>query len=164
MIERYFYETLNEELTQRGFFVATDHAPEHCIGLCGFNDTKKRVEYVEYLQENYRFAAVKNFIFDIGNSNNGECLGGFYEVLVGSQTKEPFPMVFINLKHGDNHYKMAYECRYIRDFIRDNTGKEATRYIVECIKRMTSELMDVLHKWMMEGKFPIDKFYNEVNV
>jgi len=26
---------LSEELTKRGFFVATEHAPENCVGICG---------------------------------------------------------------------------------------------------------------------------------
>ena len=53
---------------------------------------------------------------------------------------------------------MAYQCGNIRYFIRDNDGKEATRYIVECIKCMTSSLMDVLHEWISEGKFPLHRF------
>ena len=52
MIESFFYETLSEELTKRGFFVATEHAPENCVGICGINGTEKRVRYVKYLQEN----------------------------------------------------------------------------------------------------------------
>lgn len=158
MIEKSFYETLSEELTKRGFFIATDFAPEHCVGICGINGTKQRVKYVEYLQENYRLAAIKNIIFNIGNEGSGECVGGRYEVFVGSQTKEPFPMIFIILKHNDRYYRMAYQCRHIHDFIRDNDSKEATRYIVECVKSMTSSLMDVLHEWISEGKFPLHRF------
>ena len=159
MIEKSFYETLSEELTKRGFFVATDFAPEHCVGICGINGTEQRVKYVEYLQENYRLAAIKNIIFNIGNDSTCECAGGWYEVLVGSQTKEPFPMIFITLQYNERCYKMAYQCRYIRDFIiRDNYGKEATRYIVECVKSMTSSLMDVLNEWISDGKFPLHRF------
>jgi len=159
MIERTFYETLSEELTKRGFFVATEHASENCVGICGINDTKKRSKYVKYLQENYRLAAIKNIIFNIGNDSASECAGGWYEVLVGSLTKELFPMIFINLKYNERYYKMAYQCRYIHDFIiRDNEGKEATRYIVECIKYITSSLMDVLNEWILEGKFPLHRF------
>lgn len=158
-MERFLYKTLSEELTKRGFFVATEHAPEHCVGICGINGTEKRVKYVEYLQKNYHLAAIKNIIFNIGNNRSGECAGGWYEVLVGSQTKEPFPMIFITLQYNERYYKMAYQCRYIRDFIiRDNDGKEATRHIVECIKFMTSSLMDVLHEWISEGKFPLHRF------
>ena len=159
MIERSFYETLSDELAQRGFFIATDYAPEHCIGICGFNGTEKRVKYVEYLQKNYRLAAIKNFIFSIGNmGDGGECTGGWYEVLAGSLTKEPFPMVFVHLRFNERYYNMAYQCRNIRDFVHDNYGKEATRYIVECVKFMTSSLMDVLHEWITEGKFPLHRF------
>ena len=159
MIEKSFYETLNEELTKRGFFVATEHAPENCVGICGINGTEKRVRYVKYLQENYRLAAIKNIIFSIGNDGSGECAGGWYEVLAGSRTKELFPMIFINLRHNERYYKMAYRCQYIRDFaIRDNDGKEATHYIVECIKFMTSSLMDVLREWILDGKFPLHRF------
>ena len=158
MIERVFYETLSEELTNRGFFVATEHAPENCVGICGINGTEKRVKYVKYLQENYRLAAIKNFIFSIGNEGSGECAGGWYEVLVGSQTREPFPTIVINLEYNERYYKMAYQCENIRNFIRDNDGKEATRYIVEGIKFITSSLMDVLHEWISEGKFPLHRF------
>lgn len=154
MIERFFYETLSKELTKRGFFVATEHAPENCVGICGINGTGERVRYVEYLQKHYRLAAIKNIIFNIGNESRGECAGGWYEILVGSQTREPFPMIFINLKYNERYYKMAYQCRNIRD----NYGNEATRYIVECIKYMTSSLMDVLHEWISEGKFPLHRF------
>lgn len=125
-----FYETLSEELTKRGFFVATEHAPENCVGICGINGTKKRVRYVEYLQENYRLTAIKNIIFNIGNDGSGECAGGWYEVLVGSRTKEPFTMIFINLKYNERYYKMAYPCRNILDFARVNGVKGATHYIV----------------------------------
>lgn len=159
MIERFFYETLGDELKKRGFFIATDYAPEHCVGICGINGRKKCARYVEYLQENYRLAAIKNVIFSIGNTGGGgECVGGWYEVLVGSRTKEPFPMVFVTLKNNERYYKMAYQCRHITDFVDDNYGKEATRYIVECVKFMTSSLMDVLHEWIMEGKFPLHRF------
>ncbi len=158
MIERFLYKTLSEELTKRGFFVATDFAPEHCVGICGINGTKQRVKYVESLQENYRLAAIKNIIFNIGNEGSGEGAVGWYEILVGSQTKEPFPMIFIILKYNERYYKMAYQCRNIREFIRDNDGNEATRYIMECIKFMTSSLMDVLHEWISEGKFPLHQF------
>ena len=72
MIERVFYETLNEELTKRGFFVATEHAPENCVGICGINGTEKLVRYVKYLQKNYRLAAIKNIIFNIGNDGSGD--------------------------------------------------------------------------------------------
>lgn len=157
MIERFFYETLSEELTKRGFFVATEHAPENCVGIYGVNSTEKRVKYVEYLQENYRLAAIKNIIFCIGNDSIGEYAGGWYEILVGSQTREPFPMIVINLKYNERYYRMAYQCQNIRDFIRDNYGNEATRYIVECVKFMTSSLMDVLHEWISEGKFPLHR-------
>lgn len=157
MKESFFYETLSEELTKRGFFVATEHAPENCVGICGINGTEKRVRYVEYLQENYRLAAIKNIIFNIGN-DGGECAGGWYEILVGSQTREPFPMIFINLKYNERYYKIAYRCENIHYFIRDNDGKEATQYIVKCIKYMTSSLMDVLHEWISEGKFPLHRF------
>lgn len=158
MIERSFYETLSEELTKRGSFVATEHAPENCVGICGINGAEKRVKYVMYLKENYRLVAIKNIIFSIGNDDSGECAGGWYEILVGSQTREPFPMIFINLEYNERYYKMAYQCRYILDFVRDNDGREATRYIVECIKSMTSSLMDVLHEWISEGEFPLHRF------
>lgn len=158
MIEKSFYETLSEELTKRGFFVATEHAPENCIGICGINGTEKRVKYVKHLQENYRLAAIKNIIFSIGNDSSGECAGGWYEILVGSQKREPFPMIFINLQYNERYYKMAYQCKYIHDFVRGNYGKGATYYIVECIKFMTSSLMDVLHEWISDGKFPLHRF------
>ena len=158
MIERVFYETLSEELTKRGFFVATEHTPENCVGICGINRTEKLVRYVKYLQKNYRLAAIKNIIFNIGNDGSCEFAGGWYEVLAGSRTIEPFPMIFINLKYKERYYKMAYQCRNIRDVIRDNGDKEATRYIVECIKFITSSLMDVLHEWISEGKFPLHRF------
>ena len=158
MIERFFYKTLSDELTKRGFFVATEYAPENCVGICGINGTEKRVKYVKYLQENYRLAAIKNIIFSIGNDGSGECAGGWYEILVGSQTREIYPMIFINLKYNERCYKMAYQCRDIRNFIRDNDGNEATRYIVECIKFVTSSLMDMLHEWISEGKFPLHRF------
>lgn len=158
MIEGSFYETLSEELTKRGFFVATKYAPENCVGICGINGTEQRVKYVEYLQENYRLAAIKNIIFNIGNEGSGECAGGWYEVLVGSRTREPFPMIFITLQYNERYYKIAYQCENIRDFICDNDGKDATHYIVECIKYMTSSLMDILHEWISEGKFPLHRF------
>lgn len=148
---------MSEELTKRGFFVATEHAPENCVGICGINDTEKRAKYVKYLQENYRLAAIKNIIFSIGNDGSGECAGGWYEVLVGSRTKEPF-LIFITLQYNERYYKMGYQYRYICDFVRDNDGKEATRYIVQCIRSITSSLMDVLHEWISEGKFPLHRF------
>ena len=76
----------------------------------------------------------------------------------GSRAKEPFPMIFINLQYNGRYYKMAYRCEYIRDFARDNGAKGATHYIVECIKYMTSSLMDVLHEWISDGKFPFHRF------
>ena len=167
MIERFFYETLSEELKKRGFFVVTEQAPENCVGICGINGTENQVMYVECLQKHYRLAAIwryqfsksyQNIIFNIGNYGSGECAGGYYEVLVGSRTKEPFPIISINLKYNERYYKMDYQCGNIRDFIADNDGKAATLYIVKCFKFMTSSLMDVLHEWISEGKFPLHRF------
>lgn len=154
MIERLFYENLNEELTKRGFFIVTDHAPENCIGICGINGTEKRNKYVRSLQEHYRFAAIKNVIFDVGE----ECLGGYYEILAGSQTKEPFPMIFIRLKYNDRCYNIAYQCDRIHLFVHDKYGKDATRYFLECLMLMTSKLMGVLKEWITDGKFPLHRF------
>lgn len=155
MIEREFFRKLNEELTQRGFFIITDHSPENCINISIINGYEKQIKYVRYIQKNYKLAAVKNFTIIIGNN---ECVSGFFEILVGSETKEPYPMIFINIEYEKHLYKMAYMCRYVRDFIFDNTGKEATKYIIECIKNMVSELMSIEHEWMVNGKFPTDKF------
>ena len=156
MIESKFYESLSEELTNRGFFIVTNYAPENCIGICGINGTEKRIKYIEYLQKHYRLAAIKNIIFTIGQD---ECAGGFFEILIGSQTQEPFPMIFLHFKYNEHYYNMAYQCRDIARFSRlDNYGDEATKYMVECIKFMTKELMDVLHQWIVEGQFPALRF------
>lgn len=156
MIERYFYKSLNDELSKRGFFIATDHAPENCIGICGINGSEIRCDYIRNLQKNYRFAAIKNIIFTIGQN---ECAGGFYEVLVGSQTKEPYPMIYITLLHDGRFYKMAYSCERIIDFVhRDNNGNCATEYILECVRFITGRLMDIVQEWILEGKFPSHRF------
>ena len=156
MIERYFYKSLNDELSKRGFFIATDHAPENCIGICGINGSKIRYDYIRNIQKNYRFAAIKNIIFTIGQN---ECAGGFYEVLVGSQTKELYPMIYITLLYDERFYKMAYSCERIVDFVHcDNNGNGAIEYILECVRFTTGRLMDIVQEWILEGKFPLHRF------
>lgn len=153
MIERLFYERLNEELTKRGFFIVTDYAPQDCIGLSVINGTEKRVRYYENLQENYRLAAVKNIIISVGQEDTA---GGFYEILVGSKSEAPFPVICVCLKYNERYYKMAYMCD--RFHLICERHEYAVEYLVECLKFETSKLMDVIHEWITEGKFPLHRF------
>ena len=155
MIEKCFYQSLSDELSKRGFFIATNYAPEDCIGICGINGNEKRYDYVRYLQKNYRLAAIKNIIFNVGQN---ECAGGFYEVLVGSRTKEPYPVIYITLKYDERYYKMAYACDRVADYVYDNYGNDASKDIIECIRFITSKLMNVVQEWILEGKFPLHVF------
>ena len=153
--EREFYKSLKDELNRRSFFIVTDFAPEDCIGICGINGKDKVRNYAINLQENYRLAAIKNFIFTVGQH---ECAGGFFEILVGSRTKEFFPTIFINIKHEEKYYKMAYSCSRVAHIIQNEDGKEASKYIIDCLRYATSALMEVLQVWIVEGRFPFYRF------
>lgn len=159
MRERLFYKSLTEDLTKRGFFIVTDHAPENCIGISGINGREELVRFAGNLIKEYRLAAIKNFIISVGQE---ECAGGFYEILVGSQHNYPYPMIIVTLQYNERYYRLALACDYWNDICRlvadSRQEEDGTRYIVEQIRYITGRLMHLVTEWIMEGKFPEHEF------
>lgn len=153
-IRLFYYDKIREELSKRGFFIVTDFAPEHCIGICLIQGVEERTKYVEYLQEHYHMAAIKNIIFTVGQGDS--LVDGFYEILIGSQDKEPYPMIYIHLRHQERHYTMACSCDRMKYL--SGCAKEVAEYFVECLKFITSRLTGYIQEWITEGKFPKHRF------
>ena len=150
-----FYRELEEELRKRGFLmIVTEGRLDVYPPSCPINGVKDPERYAEHLLKNYTFAAVKNVSFEIG----GESVTGFYEILGGSRTCWPFPTIFVNLRHRDRFYKVAYQCSDIGFHTERGSCEAAVEYVVESIRHLTSRLADVLCEWTCEGTFPTHRF------
>lgn len=153
-----FYRELAEELRKRGFLMITtkDGLESRLLylGRHSINGVEDPERYAKHLRENYDFAAVKNVSFEIG----GESVTGFYEILGGSRACWPFPTIFINLKHRDRLYRVAYQCSDIGFHTERGGCEAAVEYVVESIRYLTSRLADVLCEWTCEGTFPTHRF------
>lgn len=149
----FLYQKIREELCKRGFFIVTDFAPEHCIGICLIQDVEKRIKYVEYLQEHYHMAAIKNIIFTVGQGDS--LVDRFYEILIGSWDKEPYPMIYIHIRYKERYYTIAYSCDRIMKL---GSVGHAMEYFVDCLKFITSRLTGYIQEWITEGKFPKHRF------
>ena len=129
-----FYRELKEELRKRGFWIIVtecqlDIYPQS-YPINGVEDPER---YAEHLRENYNFAAVKNVSFEIGV----ESVTGFYEILGGSRACWPFPTIFINLRHYDRFYKVAYQCSDIGFHTERGGCEAAVEYVVESVRYLS---------------------------
>lgn len=161
-IERELDERLRKEFDERGFYMLNDAPVRHAPIPAGFSNTEKTEQYLEELQEEYRFVAYKSVEASTGIGSRNERVVGNIFVRIGSQRREPYTVVELTAFYKERVYKYVANCHHFssRMMCVRNTGD-----IADAVKILFEYVKDVINTWqrsvrtlILENRWPEEDY------
>lgn len=161
--ERELDERLRKQFDERGFYLLNDGPVVHAPLPAGFNNTDRTEEYLEELQDEYRYVAYKNMEASTGIGSRNERVVGNIFIKVGSLSREPYPIVELTAWYGGRMYKYMAECCHFNMYFRDvNDVADAVKILFEYVKDVITTWQRSVRALILENRWPEEEYISDV--
>lgn len=160
-LERELKQKLHNEFAKRGFYDLSTAPVENADMPNGFKNREEATKYLEELAANYNFVGYKNMIFYAGK--DADRIVAVVEILVGSVTRELFPVININAWYKDRLlycYKQLCE-DYVKALRYDNVDV-ALKQLFDDVSEVVNVFLRDVSTWLVDGHWAEDKFIKDI--
>ena len=166
-IERELDERLRKEFEERGFYLLNDAPVRHAPLPAGFNNTEKTEQYLEELQDEYRYVAYKSMEASTGiGSRNDRTVGNIF-IKIGSLSREPYPIVELTAWYQERMYKYVAECHHFNSrmmYVHNvNDIADAVKILFEYVKDVVITWQKSVQTLILENRWPEEEYISDID-